>query len=158
MLASIYTDFVEKLKSIGIYHWQVRCQGGNRVIYNNDKPDILGKDVSSKIILDGDELVVCEMTRASVMSERTFDVSKLNIENCDSISVQDCPVDKTKELIHALGIWDEEWDEFFRNIPHKRDLRIEKDGSNAGLRVLRNEDGEPILPPHSSGMITSGKS
>ena len=155
MTPESFKKFVANINSVGIYSYEVRCQSGGRILYNTDKKDVAGYDITGKISVDdNDNLISVEMTRVSVKPERTFNVTSVPITNCDSVSVLDIPTDKAKDIIKAYGLWDEEWEQYFKNISPKMAFRIEADGSNAGLKVLKDKDGNPILPKHSSGMIT----
>ena len=150
MLKASFENFVSKLNSIGVEEFEVRCQGGNRTIYNNasDDPDMSGKIV----VEDENNILAIEVQRATNKNERTFNITQLGFDNIDSILTHDMTRDEAKKFIKALGAWDDSFDTYFNAIPNKVDIIP----GTAGLRVLQDKNGVDILPPHSVGMITYG--
>lgn len=148
-----FKDFVDKLKSVGINTYQVKCQGGNRTIYNNDKPDMPNQDVTGKIVVVGDDLISVEVTRNNMLPERRFFATRTAIESCDAVLAPDLTEETTKAFLKAMGIYDDEWKDFFSKIPRKMDLIP----GTAAMKPIRDKEGNDTLPPHSVGMVTYGK-
>lgn len=148
-----FKDFIDKLKEIGINTYQVKAQGGNRTLYNNDKPDMPNQDTTGKIAILGDDLISVEVTRNNILPERRFFVTRTTIESCDSIMAPDLTEDNTKKLLQSLGVYNDEWKEFFGKIPRKMDIMP----GTAGLSTMKDKEGNDTLPPHSVGMVTYGK-
>lgn len=157
MTTENFVKFVKDLESVGMTHYEVRCAGGNRTIYNNPDfdPADPGTDIIGKITIDGDEIISTEVSRASIKPDRCFSISRMTIESCDEIILNDIPTDYAKKFLKAQGVWDDSYEEFFSKIPRKVDLWT-KD-NNAGLTPLKDDEGNDMLPPHSTGMITYGK-
>ena len=150
MLKASFENFISKLHSIGVEEFEVRCQGGNRTIYNNasDDPDMSGKIV----VEDENNILAIEVQRATNKNERTFNITQLGFDNIDAILTHDMTRDEAKKFIKALGAWDDSFDTYFNAIPNKVDIIP----GTAGLRVLQDKNGVDILPPHSVGMVTYG--
>lgn len=157
MTTENFKKFISDLESVGMTHYEVRCAGGNRTIYNN--PDFDPSDPSSDpigiISIDGDELISTEISRLSIKPDRCVTISRMTIESCDEIILNDIPVDYAKKFLQAQGVWNKEYEKFFSEIPRKMDIWV-KD-NNAGLSVMKDENGNDMLPIHSTGMITYGK-
>lgn len=148
-----FKEFINKLNEIGIHTYQVKVQGGNRTLYNNDNPDMPNQDTTGKIAILGDDLISVEVTRNNILPERRFFVTRTAIESCDSVMAPDLTEENTKKLLQELGVYNDEWKAFFGKIPRKMDIMP----GTAGITTMKDKDGNDTLPPHSVGMITYGK-
>jgi hypothetical protein len=148
-----FKEFINKLNEIGIHTYQVKAQGGNRTLYNNDNPDMPNQDTTGKIAILGDDLISVEVTRNNILPERRFFVTRTSIESCDCVMAPDLTEENTKKLLQELGVYNDEWKAFFGKIPRKMDIMP----GTAGITTMKDKDGNDTLPPHSVGMITYGK-
>ena len=148
-----FKEFINKLNEIGIHTYQVKTQGGNRTLYNNDNPDMPNQNTTGKLAILGDDLISVEVTRNNILPERRFFVTRTSIESCDAVMAPDLTEENTKKLLQELGVYNDEWKAFFGKIPRKMDIMP----GTAGITTMKDKDGNDTLPPHSVGMITYGK-
>ena len=148
-----FKEFINKLNEIGIHTYQVKTQGGNRTLYNNDNPDMPNQNTTGKLAILGDDLISVEVTRNNILPERRFFVTRTSIESCDAVMAPDLTEKNTKKLLQELGVYNDEWKAFFGKIPRKMDIMP----GTAGITTMKDKDGNDTLPPHSVGMITYGK-
>lgn len=134
-------SFVTELKNKGITKFLVRCEGGNRILYNND---------NSLIRLKDDALYCVERSKNYAAGDGIIDIIKVAYEDINDIKSVDLSYTDSIELCKSLGLWDADMEEMFTSIGHRSDLQI----GTAGLDTKKDKDGKVILPSGVAGILT----
>lgn len=137
-----YDKFISSINKVGIKKYNIRCEGGNRIIYHNEE---------TSFIIPFDEYVIClESTKNYATSNGRFNLIMIPYDNIDDIKVDDLPFDISIDLSKELGIY-EKVKEFMKNVPARQGIVP----GTAGLDSVKDKTGTiPTISPGYSGYVT----
>ena len=138
-----FTEFVDTCKECGIEDYVVRCEGGNRVLYNDG--------VTSLIFIKEDYIECLEYSRNHEIAGTGFNIIRVPFGNIDTIKTTAVPFEKTLELMKKLGYYesDPRVKEFIQNSVVRRNIVP----GTANLDAIRDNEGEAVLPKGSPGYV-----
>lgn len=138
-------SFLQCCKDAGINQWMLRFEGGNRsAIHGNDQ---------GRIVLRDSDLIIVEPTHNYATPNGQFNITSCCYDMIDNVRVLDLTYQQTIDLMKNLGIYDEDMEDMIKHST-KRMSFVVGNNSNAGLAVLKDSDGNDVIPPGSSGYIT----
>ena len=138
-------SFLQACESANITKWTLRFEGGNRsATHGND---------DTRIILRDDDLIIIEPTHNYATPNGQFNITTLSYEMIDNVRAMDLTYQQTIDLLNNLSIYDEDMQDMIKH-SSKRMSFVVGDKSNAGLAVLKDSEGNDVIPPGSSGYIT----
>lgn len=137
-----FDKFVNACKEAGITDYVIRCEGGNRIVYNNT--------TDSRVFPKDDHVEAIYRTHNYGKSEGIFDVICIPYENIDTVKVVSITFEQGIKLMELL---ENKNSEEFKDLLSKIHIRKDIIPGTANLDGIKDKEGKYALPPGSSGMV-----
>ena len=141
MTKSIFDSFISAINAAGINQYLIRCEGGNRIIYNND---------NSIIIPQADHIVAIEHTKNYATTNGAFNIIVVPYDNIDDIKTVDVPFKESITIMERLNSKTTGVDEFFKHAPSRMGIVP----GTAGRDIVKDKEGKDVIAPGSYGYVT----
>ena len=135
-------SFITACKNAGIEEYGFRHNGGSRSPKQSKDAGVM--------VLQGDNMITLERN-VNFGAEGPFTVTYIPVEDIMFFYASDLPVQSTIKLLEELGVWNNsDMQEFVK----AHGTRTRPIANNAGLDVMRDENGEVTISEHIPGYIT----
>lgn len=136
-----FIKYHNAFKEAGITEIVIRCEGGNRNVFQNDSSTFFVKD---------DCVEAIQRTRNYAKDNGTFDVMCIPYENIDTIKAVSITYEQGLKLMEILGNKNEKNLQTLLDNTHiRRDIKP----GTANIDGMKDEEGNYILPSGSVGMV-----
>lgn len=145
MERSVIEQFRENLKSAGIEDFNLRVEGGNRIVTH-------GKN--SKIYLQGDYVLGIEYkNNPGAASKANFNILAIPYENVDNAKAFDVTTKQLIDFVNIVGLeMDDELTEFIST--HGGRVSIGQRTTSGYYGEIHNEKGQVVLTTPLPGRVT----
>lgn len=149
MEKAVLQKFIDAIKSSDSDDYAIRFNGGNKVAYH-------GSD-SCRFELTDDAVVTLESNpNYQKANTHPFIVAMVPYDNIDSAFAPNLTVKDAITILTSLGVFTDEIKNFIKAYGSSSDLIIPTEGSNAGMAVMMDKDGNPTIGKYSPGYVTKG--
>lgn len=142
---SVLEKFKSDLEAAGITEFNVRVEGGNKTLANND---------NSKIILQGDHIIGIEYKNNPAAGPKSnFNVVAVPYDNIDDAKAFDLTTKQLIDFCGSAGItMDDELKEFISS--HGGRVSIGQRNTSGYYGEIHNEKGQVVLTTPLPGRVT----
>lgn len=142
MTKEAVNEFISSLENVGLTNFSIRYEGGNRSAINNKY---------TKIVIRDNDVVIISKSK-DYTDDAQFNVEIVPFDNIDNMKVIDLNFKNTIDVLTELGIYNDETKEYISSMPLRSSAMVVP---NAGLDVIKNSEGEVIIPSGISGYLTN---